>query len=46
MPDFGDQEYLKMVCVESGNVGKNKLTLAPGKSSVLRVKLSSANGQG
>jgi glucose-6-phosphate 1-epimerase len=43
MPDFGDQEYFKMVCVESGNVGKNKSTLAPGKSSVLSVKLSTAN---
>ena len=42
MSDFGNEEYLNMVCVESGNVGKNKLTLAPGKSSTLTVKLSSA----
>jgi D-hexose-6-phosphate mutarotase len=40
MPDFGDEEYHEMVCVESGNVGKNHLTLAPGKSSTMRVKLS------
>jgi glucose-6-phosphate 1-epimerase len=41
MSDFGDDEYLRMVCVESGNVGKNKITLAPGKSAPLTVKLSS-----
>lgn len=42
LTDFGDEEYLKMVCVESGNVGKNKLTIAPGKSHALKVELSSA----
>jgi glucose-6-phosphate 1-epimerase len=42
MPDFGNEEYQKMVCVESGNVGKNRLTLAPGESATLSVKLSSA----
>ncbi len=42
MPDFGDEEYLRMVCVESGNVGPNKLTLAPGKSASFSVKFSSA----
>lgn len=41
MPDFGNDEYRQMVCVESGNVGKNKVILAPGHSSVLRVTLSS-----
>jgi len=29
MPDFGDEEYLRMVCVESGNVAENRVTLAP-----------------
>jgi D-hexose-6-phosphate mutarotase len=42
MPDFGNDEYRQMVCVESGNVAKNKITLPPGRSSVLQVKLSSA----
>lgn len=42
MPDFGDDEYQQMVCVESGNVGRNKVVLPPGRSSVLRVVLSSA----
>lgn len=41
MPDFGDDEYQKMVCVESGNVAKNKIVLPPGKSSVMKVRLSS-----
>lgn len=40
MADFGDEEYRGMVCVESGNVGKNRLMLAPGKSASMRVKLS------
>lgn len=42
MPDFGDEEYRDMVCVESGNVKSNRVTLPPGKSSSLKVKLSSA----
>lgn len=41
MTDFGDDEYPGMVCVESGNVGENAITLAPGESSALRVELES-----
>jgi glucose-6-phosphate 1-epimerase len=41
MADFGDDEYLQMVCVESGNVAKNQITLPPGETSVLKVELSS-----
>jgi D-hexose-6-phosphate mutarotase len=41
MPDFGDEEYLKMVCVESGNVGRNKVSLPAGERSVLTVVLGS-----
>jgi D-hexose-6-phosphate mutarotase len=41
MPDFGNDEYQNMVCVESGNVNANKLTLASGKSSKMKVMLSS-----
>lgn len=37
MADFGDEEYLRMICVESGNVSENKLVLAPGKTSLLKV---------
>ena len=41
MPDFGNEEYQKMVCVESGNVNANKLVLPPGKSSSMKVTLKS-----
>ncbi len=41
MADFGNEEYQRMVCVESGNVAKNQITLAPGETTSLKVKLSS-----
>ncbi len=41
MADFGNEEYQRMVCVESGNVAKNQITLAPGGIASLKVKLSS-----
>ena len=30
MSDFGNEEFQRMVCVESGNVGKNKLVIGAG----------------
>ena len=42
MPDFGNEEYKRMICIESGNVAKNRTVLAPGRSSVLKVRLSSS----
>lgn len=41
MPDFGDDEYLQMVCVESGNIANNKITLPPGERTALKVEVSS-----
>lgn len=41
MPDFGDDEYQRMVCVESGNVNTNALTLNPGQSATLAVAIDS-----
>lgn len=41
MPDFGDDEYLQMVCVESGNIAPNAITLAPGQRSSLIVEIDS-----
>jgi D-hexose-6-phosphate mutarotase len=41
MSDFGDEEYERMICVESGNVASNSISLPPGASSTLTVKLSS-----
>jgi D-hexose-6-phosphate mutarotase len=40
MPDFGNEEYERMVCVESGNVASNQIRLPPGEASRLTVKLS------
>ena len=40
--DFYQAEHRQMVCVESGNVKQNKISLAPGKTSALKVVLSSA----
>lgn len=42
MPDFGNDEYQRMVCVESGNVGPQALKLPPGQTSHLKVKISSS----
>jgi len=40
MPDFGNEEYERMVCVESGNVALNSIKLPPQETSTLKVKLS------
>ena len=39
MPDFGGEEFHHMVCVESGNVAHNRLTLPAGKSNTLKVEI-------
>ncbi len=41
MPDFGNDEYQRMVCVESGNVSSNQVALAPKKKATLTVEISS-----
>jgi glucose-6-phosphate 1-epimerase len=41
MADFGDEDYKQMICVESGNVGRNRVTLQPGRSSIMSVTVSS-----
>jgi D-hexose-6-phosphate mutarotase len=38
--DFDPAEYKTMVCVESGNVKQNKISLPPGKTTSLKVVLS------
>ena len=40
--DFDPAEHQHMVCVESGNVKQNKLTLAPGEQTTLKAVLSTA----
>ncbi len=37
MSDFGDDEWVGMVCVEPGNVGADARTLGPGESHVMTV---------
>ena len=39
--DWEPGEHQQMVCVESGNVKQNKISLAAGKSTALKVVLSS-----
>jgi len=41
IPDFGTDEFRRMICVESGNVGKNRVNLPPGETSILKVVVSS-----
>lgn len=38
--DFDPAEHKHIVCVESGNVKQNKISLAPGKTAALKVVLS------
>lgn len=38
--DFDPAEHRQMVCVESGNVRQNKLSVGPGQSAQLKVVLS------
>ena len=40
MPDFGGDEFQRMVCIESGNVAENRVTLHAGKSATLAVEYS------
>ena len=39
MADFGDDEYLRMLCVEQANVGDAAITLPPGKSHTLALTI-------
>ena len=43
MPDFGDEEFHRMVCVESGNVAKNKVILPSGSDTTLKVILTTTS---
>jgi D-hexose-6-phosphate mutarotase len=40
MPDFGNDEFHQMICVESGNVAENRITLPAGKSCSMKVEIS------
>ena len=39
MPDFGDQEYLSMCCIETANVREESVRVAPGATHQLSMKI-------
>jgi len=39
MPDFGDDEWPRMICVETANAHGNAITLAPGASHVMEARI-------
>ncbi len=41
MPDFGDDEWQKMVCIETCNVNKCEVELQPGDKHVMTAKIDS-----
>ena len=41
IPDFGTDEFRRMLCVETGNVDQNRITLPPGEAAVLKTIVSS-----
>ncbi len=40
MPDLGEWEWHEMVCVETANVGSNGITLSPGASQQMSMRVS------
>ena len=43
MPDFGDDEWPRMACIETANAGANAITLAPGERHSMRAVVSVGN---
>jgi glucose-6-phosphate 1-epimerase len=41
MPDFGDDEWPGMLCIESGNMADHAVTLVPGQCHEMRVSIRS-----
>ncbi len=39
MPDFGDEEFTRMLCVETANVGDELVTLPPGETHEMRAAI-------
>ena len=42
MPDFGDDEWPGMVCIETANAGRNAVTIKPGKSHTMQARIEVA----
>jgi glucose-6-phosphate 1-epimerase len=43
MPDFGDEEWPGMVCIETANVGAGAIRLDPGQSHRMRARVKVSN---
>jgi len=43
MPDFGDDEYKRMLCVEAVNTSNDTINIAPGKSHSLKTAIKTEN---
>jgi glucose-6-phosphate 1-epimerase len=39
MPDFGDNEWTGMVCIETANVGNNSVELSPGQVHTMKTEI-------
>ena len=39
MPDFGDREFMNMLCLETANCGPNAVTLASGETHTMRLQI-------
>lgn len=44
LPDFGDDEWPAMLCIETANAADNAVALAPGESHVMSATLSALAG--
>jgi len=42
MPDFGDTEWPRMLCIETGNAADHAVTLPPGRVHTMRATIRSA----
>ncbi|HEY0074102.1 MAG TPA: hypothetical protein VGB77_08380, partial [Abditibacteriaceae bacterium] len=39
LPDFGDDEWTKMVCIETCNVNNCEVEVQPGQSHIMTAKI-------
>ena len=39
MPDFGDEEWPQMICIETANVGEDAVRLGAGESHHLKARI-------
>jgi glucose-6-phosphate 1-epimerase len=42
MPDFGDQEYLRMCCIETANVRQNQISITPNDTHITTLEIAVA----